>query len=824
MSGLWTLLAPGGENVPLEALSGQRVAVDVSVWLVSLATAAAGSAAGESVRAACLAGLFARCCKLAFLRVRPVFVFDGPAPLLKRRTVQARRAARLAAARDAERARTRLWRLAEHKAQLARAGLLTATAQQPLPPAESDEDELRRLQSELDRLFAEAAPPCPETPVVDAGGAAGAAAGAGDEVYRLHVRHGEVARAQAETTRRLVAAYGADPSNPAHTAGEFSRAQVRAMQQKGALTHRLVQGRAAAAAAARTAGAGPVLRTVASDPHTQILFCPGVVDSTPVQHSENSTDECSGCADAPTAAPAQQGLEIEVDLGAPPGDDVMALMREMMASMEKEHQTEPSTHVLPGIVDHPESTSTSSSSDDEGEDDEDNGSAVVPFLVGQVQQPVQQQQPPHEAAKEEQEDKEENKEDKEVVVLDTSENEDENEEEENEEDEEDFDDLVLPFKTSARAMEAAHQQDEEDAFAAALAAPAAPVVTASDMLDEEEQPAEEQDAKRVPQVLPPPADAVEGDNLAAFGGVVEQCRELLRLFGIPCVVAPSEADCECAALERAGLVDAVLSDDSDVLLFGAQHVYRHAFAPGHHLEHYAMPAVTRATSFDRTDLVALALLLGSDYTLGVHGIGLVRAVEVLHVFGSSPAALRAFRAWCADPRAPLPVSPASASTAPPDPRVVRALRGAAPRLVFPALDWPSAAVVDGYEHPLVRTPTAPLAWGVPDVAALTRFCLLQLGWDVERAERTLQPVVQNWARALDTSSTSSSNNTAGIQRFLVVKPQQQPQFTRFRSGTQVAEMQKMSPAVLALMKSRADTKAAAAAAAAAQHSQPSSNP
>ena len=800
VSGLWTLLAPGGENVPLEALSGQRVAVDVSVWLVSLATAAAGGADGAGVRAACLAGLVARCCKLAFLRVRPVFVFDGPAPLLKRRTVRARRAARLAAARDAERARTRLWRLAEHKARLARAGMLgTVPSLPPLPPPESDEHELQRLQAELDTLFAAEGDGDGDGDSEDEGAE-------DDEAYRLRVQHGEVAREQAAATRRLVAAYGADPSNPAHTAGEFSRAQVRAMQQKGAITHRLTQRRAAPAAACTQA---PTLCTVASDPHTQILFCPGVVED----------GRAPVAAPVAAASPAEpEPLEIEVDLGAPPADDVMALMREMMASMEKEQQQqqqpEPSVHVLPGLVDHPVSSSSSSSSS-EDEDEEDAASQVVPFLVGQVQQPVQTP----EALKKDEEDGNRGEE---VVVLDAPEKEEEvkKEKEEDDGDEEDDDeDLVLPFRTSAREMEASHQQDEEDAFAAALAAPASPP------LPDEEPAAWEHAAKRVqaaasapepPALTPPPATEAEGDNLAAFGGVVDQCRELLRLFGIPCVVAPSEADCECAALEQAGVVDAVLSDDSDVLLFGAQHVYRHAFAPSHHLEHYAMPAVTRATSFDRDDLVALALLLGSDYTLGVHGIGLVRAVAVLRVFGSSPAALRAFRAWCADPHAPLP--PACATPAPP--RVVRALRSAAPRLVFPSLDWPSAAVVDGYRHPLVRTPAAPLAWGVPDVAALTRFCLVQLGWDAERAARTLQPVAQHWARAPDSAAAPAPRT--GIEQFLVAQPAPAPQLTRFRSGTQVAEMQKMSPAVLALMKSRAEAKAAAAAAA-SQHTQQASN-
>ena len=46
---------------------------------------------GEMVRNAHLLGFFRRICKLLFLRTKPVFVFDGGTPALKRRTVIARR-------------------------------------------------------------------------------------------------------------------------------------------------------------------------------------------------------------------------------------------------------------------------------------------------------------------------------------------------------------------------------------------------------------------------------------------------------------------------------------------------------------------------------------------------------------------------------------------------------------------------------------------------------------------------------------------------------------------------------------------------------------
>lgn len=59
---------------------------DISIWL-NQAVKGVRDREGNGVQNAHLLTLFHRICKLLFFRIRPVFVFDGEAPLLKKQTL-----------------------------------------------------------------------------------------------------------------------------------------------------------------------------------------------------------------------------------------------------------------------------------------------------------------------------------------------------------------------------------------------------------------------------------------------------------------------------------------------------------------------------------------------------------------------------------------------------------------------------------------------------------------------------------------------------------------------------------------------------------------
>ena len=119
---------------------------------------------------------------------------------------------------------------------------------------------------------------------------------------------------------------------------------------------------------------------------------------------------------------------------------------------------------------------------------------------------------------------------------------------------------------------------------------------------------------------------------------------MLRLFGIPYITAPMEAEAQCAALVSVGIVDGIITDDSDVFLFGGERVFKNMFNQSKTVECFLLRDLDRELGLDRDKLVRLAYLLGSDYVEGLPGIGPVVAMELLNEFPGEDG-LHKFKDW-----------------------------------------------------------------------------------------------------------------------------------------------------------------------------------
>lgn len=231
--------------------------------------------------------------------------------------------------------------------------------------------------------------------------------------------------------------------------------------------------------------------------------------------------------------------------------------------------------------------------------------------------------------------------------------------------------------------------------------------------------------------------------------MVTECQALLRLFGIPYITAPMEAEAQCAELVKMGLVDGIVTDDSDIFLFGGTRVYKNMFNGNKFVECYIAADLEKELSLSREQLISLAQLLGSDYTDGLSGVGPVTAVEILSEFPGK-SGLQNFREWWLSVQSQERSKDADASST-----FRKKFRKSQGTKLFLPTGFPNSAVYDAYLYPDVDADSEAFQWGVPDVEGLRQFLMATIGWSKERTDEVLVPVIKDMNKR-DVEGTQSN--------------------------------------------------------------------
>ncbi|KAI1293373.1 hypothetical protein F5Y03DRAFT_374063 [Xylaria venustula] len=134
------------------------------------------------------------------------------------------------------------------------------------------------------------------------------------------------------------------------------------------------------------------------------------------------------------------------------------------------------------------------------------------------------------------------------------------------------------------------------------------------------------------------------------GVATAMAKRLIRLFGFIVHDAPGEAEAECALLQQHGIVDAVLSEDVDTIMFGCTQTLRNWSSEGSrgsktptHVSMYDTQELGEgASGLDREGMVLVALMSGGDYLPeGIPGAGVKLACEAARAgFGKSLCQLK----------------------------------------------------------------------------------------------------------------------------------------------------------------------------------------
>ena len=130
--------------------------------------------------------------------------------------------------------------------------------------------------------------------------------------------------------------------------------------------------------------------------------------------------------------------------------------------------------------------------------------------------------------------------------------------------------------------------------------------------------------------------------------MIDESKELLTSLGIPCIQAPSEGEAQASYMVKKGDCFAVATQDVDVLMFSCPRVIRNISIVGKKKkagklafesiapEMIELSKNLNALSLDHDQLIALCMLVGTDYNRGgIKGIGPKKALDLVRKHGKS---------------------------------------------------------------------------------------------------------------------------------------------------------------------------------------------
>ena len=109
----------------------------------------------------------------------------------------------------------------------------------------------------------------------------------------------------------------------------------------------------------------------------------------------------------------------------------------------------------------------------------------------------------------------------------------------------------------------------------------------------------------------------------------DEAKEILKLFGVPVIEAPSEADPLCALITKNGNAYGVGSEDMDLLAFGSSNLIRNLSGRKKVIE-INLSSILDEMKLKQDEFIDLCILLGCDYSNTIPKIGPKRALDIIN--------------------------------------------------------------------------------------------------------------------------------------------------------------------------------------------------
>ncbi|XP_032242889.2 uncharacterized protein LOC5517074 [Nematostella vectensis] len=214
---------------------------------------------------------------------------------------------------------------------------------------------------------------------------------------------------------------------------------------------------------------------------------------------------------------------------------------------------------------------------------------------------------------------------------------------------------------------------------------------------------------------------------------VNECTTLIHLLGIPYVESAGEAEALCAWLDYHGVVDGCITNDGDAFLYGARTVYKDLCISAKEctLESFCMEEIVSQLGLRRTELVALAVLLGCDYLpQGVPGVGKEMSLKLIQELKGVDL-LKRFQEWICPHLCNAELS---------------SIEKSIQKKALKVPGFPNQEVINEFMAPKLSKSkiSIPDSYRCPDLKELKEFCLKFMEWPEEYTTEKVLPLVTYW--------------------------------------------------------------------------------
>ncbi|EUD66852.1 DNA excision repair protein ERCC-5 [Plasmodium inui San Antonio 1] len=280
-------------------------------------------------------------------------------------------------------------------------------------------------------------------------------------------------------------------------------------------------------------------------------------------------------------------------------------------------------------------------------------------------------------------------------------------------------------------------------------------ILATELLDGEGSPPDDRDHMRDSRALDAYLDQtnkenehlvreykkLKKNNIEINEEMNEDIKILLNMFGIPYVQSPCEAEAQCSYLNCNNHCDAIISDDSDVLVFSGKTVIKNFFNRKKTVEVYERKLIEDKLGLYQDELINLSLLCGCDYTIGVHGVGIVNALEIIKAFPTFDD-LKKLKEIVSNPFRDLSKDDKYFNNEEVK-RFLKTHKNYKLNWIFPR-NFPDREVYKCFKYPKVCTDIEKFQWHVPNLSHISRFLHKATNIPEEKIHNVLSPILQKY--------------------------------------------------------------------------------